>query len=506
MPFISHTPESLLPRSDSKNPTTTCHGITSTGRPCRRALPTSPSPSPSPRVSPSALRRGLAVVPADRDSNAAGGFCWQHQEQAERVGADGGAGRKKGTVGVRERTSVDTLVERLGLLRVGEGRLTEAGGRDRRVEGKGAAFVSARSKGGRECSVTTVERGSRIGAAGPAGPAEPAGKSRGKSRAEDKVVVSLFCCVRAVDPEDMPPARPRPQSQSHGNRAPRADRPPMKEAPTARRSVANGPVNTNPAKSASIKADSGRASQQATPGASTHLPPPRPTPRQPTPPAPHSRTQTLLSLIPESLPPHTTSALLSELAKPLPPPSPDDAGYIYIFRLTDTAAPSVPQPPTTTSLLLHTPPPRPHQPPPPHPPGTPTLLLKIGRASNVQRRLNEWARQCGHAPELVRYYPHDPHYPFPPPVLPITVTSSPFALPTTPTTTPTQRVPRKVPHASRVERLVHVELADRRAKRACGVCGRAHREWFEVEASAEGVRGVDEVVARWVKWGEGLGG
>lgn len=33
-----NTPEALLGRSDSKNPATTCRGITGSGRPCRRAL------------------------------------------------------------------------------------------------------------------------------------------------------------------------------------------------------------------------------------------------------------------------------------------------------------------------------------------------------------------------------------------------------------------------------------------------------------------------------------
>jgi len=62
--------------------------------------------------------------------------------------------------------------------------------------------------------------------------------------------------------------------------------------------------------------------------------------------------------------------------------------------------------------------------------------------------------------------------------------------------------PRKLLHAHKVERLVHIELAGMRAAREmCGVCGREHREWFEVEASREGVRRVDDVVRRWVDWG-----
>lgn len=64
--------------------------------------------------------------------------------------------------------------------------------------------------------------------------------------------------------------------------------------------------------------------------------------------------------------------------------------------------------------------------------------------------------------------------------------------------------PRKVPHAHRVERLIHIELADKRVKRLCVGCGKEHREWFEVEASREGVRGVDAVVRRWVGWGESV--
>lgn len=107
-----------------------------------------------------------------------------------------------------------------------------------------------------------------------------------------------------------------------------------------------------------------------------------------------------------------------------------------------------------------------------------TILLKIGRAQNVQRRLNQWTRQCGYKLSLIRYYPyHSDEAP---------------------------RTPRKVPRVNRVERLVHLELAGKRARGSgrCGACGREHREWFEVEASREGVKGVDEVIRRWVGWVE----
>lgn len=65
---------------------------------------------------------------------------------------------------------------------------------------------------------------------------------------------------------------------------------------------------------------------------------------------------------------------------------------------------------------------------------------------------------------------------------------------------------RKVPHVHRVERLIHLELADLRVRDLgrCGECGKEHREWFEVEAAKEALRRVDECVRRWVSWGESM--
>lgn len=63
---------------------------------------------------------------------------------------------------------------------------------------------------------------------------------------------------------------------------------------------------------------------------------------------------------------------------------------------------------------------------------------------------------------------------------------------------------RKVPHAHKVERLIHIELGAQRVMKKCEACGKDHREWFEVEATREGVKGVDEVVKRWVDWAESL--
>jgi hypothetical protein len=197
---------------------------------------------------------------------------------------------------------------------------------------------------------------------------------------------------------------------------------------------------------------------------------------------------------------------MAELAKPIS--RQDEPGYIYMFWLTPDSQPSKPPADAARSLLA---------------PSTPTrpggsrrpsdvmaafasmslddsstrggsssrtgnknsdkkkVLLKIGRATNVQRRLNEWTRQCGYDLSLIRYYPYIP-------------SASPAA------------VPRKMPHSHKVERLIHIELAGLGLRIAdgekCAACGREHREWFQVEATRRGVADVDEVIRRWVEWNE----
>ena len=113
-----------------------------------------------------------------------------------------------------------------------------------------------------------------------------------------------------------------------------------------------------------------------------------------------------------------------------------------------------------------------------------TIMLKIGRANNVTRRMNEWQRQCGYALNLVRWYPY--------------LSSSPTGR------RDSSAIVKKVPFVKRVERMIHLELQTQQVLRKCGACRKEHREWFEVEASQAGVRGVDGVVRRWVGWAEGL--
>lgn len=206
-----------------------------------------------------------------------------------------------------------------------------------------------------------------------------------------------------------------------------------------------------------------------------------------------SQTAALKDLIPNDLDAATASALWSELAKPYA--ETEEQGYIYMFWLTPEA--------TTTSRSMGAPPVDAARnllaPPSPSPRsrrasdlvvpyadssrgGTKkTMVLKIGRAANVQRRMNQWQRQCGRDVEVLRYYPYSP-------------------------SSDTLSPPRTTPHARKVERLIHLELAGRGLKADSGVCeacGREHREWFEVEASRKGVREVDDVIRRWVEWDEG---
>ncbi|EFX00227.1 hypothetical protein CMQ_7229 [Grosmannia clavigera kw1407] len=212
------------------------------------------------------------------------------------------------------------------------------------------------------------------------------------------------------------------------------------------------------------------------------------------------------SLVPQSASPQTASLLMAELAKPIS--QTDEAGYIYMFWLTPESGTPAPTASAARSLLV-----------PSGQPitggqrrgsdvlesyaaaqpktrgvggggGTGTLLLKIGRANNVQRRLNEWKRQCGYDLSLIRYYPY---------------ISSASA--TSGDGDPSTALPRKLPHSHKVERLIHIELAGRGLRimdgEKCPACNREHREWFQVEATRKAVMEVDEAIRRWSDWDEG---
>ncbi|KAJ6053607.1 uncharacterized protein N7446_009619 [Penicillium canescens] len=229
-------------------------------------------------------------------------------------------------------------------------------------------------------------------------------------------------------------------------------------------------------------------------------------------------------LDPPTLPPQTTSTLLTELAKPIS--EADDEGYIYMFWVTPQKTTSTRgEPPTLPSRELAAsliPPAQPNNSTHLRPPAQSrsvsdalrtakdlnalssnptsispgTIRLKIGRTSNVHRRLNEWSKQCSHDLTLIRYYPY-------------TSSSSSSSSPARKKEKGAAEMlapGRKVPHVHRVERLIHLELAALRVRDLgkCADCGKEHREWFEVEASKEALKSIDDCVRRWVSWGESI--
>ncbi len=499
MPFIPHTPESLISRSDSKNAASTCKGITSGGRPCRRALNTRKP------------KDGVLAVIANQnveEDGAGAFFCWQHKDQAAAFVSNSPSRETGHLYPLQERTSTDTLAERLGLLEVEEPH------GQRRTHRNKTIPRTARKEGlpqqwqdipGPLLAVSTSEKPIR----------QQAPRQR-----RPHPLLSFLCCGTS---ENIPashdtPTKPHrePTATSSSSHRPHASLPPdIRQTP----------------KSTASRGD--RRSSSARPPLAEK--PSNPTNRPYLPNHQPSQTEDLLALIPKSLSPQTTSQLLAELAKPVS--AHDEEGYIYMFWLKSTtdASSTAPDPsilltpspmpsprhrrasagqPDSSTLLTpspSTPSPRhrrasagPQDPSSPSThPASPTILLKIGRASNVQRRMNEWTRQCGYNLSLIRFYPYVPSsLSAPNSPTPRTSSSAPPTSSSAPPTSP-PLAPRKVPHAHRVERLIHIELAERRVKRDCETCGKEHREWFEVGGDRRGVKGVDEIIRRWVGWAEG---
>ena len=89
--------------------------------------------------------------------------------------------------------------------------------------------------------------------------------------------------------------------------------------------------------------------------------------------------------------------------------------------------------------------------------------LKIGRTGDVQKRLKEWERQCGHDLELA--YPKGEQV-------------------------------QRIPHIKRLEAIIHEELRDHRLRELrCHKCGRSHKEWFK-QALPDALA----VVEKWSNW------
>lgn len=419
MPYIQNTPESLVSRSDSKNPATTCRGITASGVPCRRGLASSPAQTPG---------------KGSQKTDITKLYCWQHRDQAESTLRQATWKSSSNTAQNQRRSSIDTLMDRLGVL---------------------------------DLNTSPSEKPTKY----------PKKKKQYKS---------TFCCFTIIEDEEPAPLPPRPK--------PHPTRPPPGRPPP-------GPGHGH----------GHRPKPSQTQNHPTNTPPKIPS---------NSKPHPLLRWIPQSLTPQTTSLLFAELAKPISPA--DEPGYIYMFWVTPSTSPkSAPPPADIASALLPSAKKgvkgtrgaemdeceeneeAPEQiqrsdtairrardldvlasNPTSHTPGT--VRLKIGRTSNVTRRLNEWTRQCSNHLTLIRYYPY-----------------------TCSSDRRTEKghkagieLGRKVPHVHRVERLIHLELADMRARHLgnCQECGKEHREWFEVAAERKALKRVDECIRRWVRW------
>ena len=396
------------------------------------------------------------------ESNAAAFYCWQHKDQAENLAAR--PEQRTTLYPLKQRSSIDTLMDRVGVLNLDEEIQRPKKPRHRR-------------RGSDEQQLTRRDT-LPSGWNGMQGPLmslpENVRRAQIHTRKDyeyrrSNVKASWSCCIRADD-DDPPPPRPRPLKNNVQTQSSAYTSPAPMVVPNGHQQVRRQPV---PSRQPEMTQHSSTTTNN------------------------HSscQTTTLLSLIPTSLSPSTTSALLAELSRPFSPH--DEAGYIYVFWLTPDSEASKPDDETASSLLHDDN----HQASPTRqqrnshamqryasvrkPAGPRTILLKIGRAANVHRRLSQWTKQCGQNITLIRYYPYSP--------------SQQRQDQASPASTP----PRQVPHVHRVERLVHLELAEKRAQKdVCEQCGREHREWFEVDASKKGLKAVDEIVRRWVRWAE----
>lgn len=512
MSFANRTPESLLPRSDSKNPTTTCRGTTTSGRPCRRSLA---SPKSSPASTPRKQSLGLTIQDHNGVLDATLLYCWQHKDQTQNTTIDAAISAKQNAMRpapIQERSSLDSLVARLGVMSVQD--IPQQKRTSQNARTRHPMDNRQHTHPTRPIESVSKPQGTSYTQPASIGPKQPSEKHETRQRKRPGFWASL-CCMSSADDDDyyeivkhkhrVPPPRP---GVSSAHEAGNGYRPtvqyPRPSAPVYPTSKPTGDLMVQrlnaAASSASVplRKPLAELSPRHTNMRTTSTP----------------DTRQLLSFIPHQLSPQTTSALLTELSKPIS--THDEEGYIYIFWLTDSSA----TPSSDTAASLLSPPTSRHQRRPsdvmseysrtttsrvsPQIQKSNTIKLKIGRANNVHRRMNEWNRQCGYNLSLVRYYPYNPSSSQQPSPAPFP-TRSPALYPDSrigPGSRKNSDQARKVRWAARVERLVHIELADMRAKKSCQQCGREHREWFEIEATENGVKGVDEVIRRWVGWAE----
>ncbi|KAH7122731.1 meiotically up-regulated gene 113-domain-containing protein [Dendryphion nanum] len=500
MAFTGQTPEALLARSDSKNPATTCKGITKMGRACRNPLDLKNASGDN-----GVLAVASVVGDSDDDEEeeigAAAFFCWRHKDQAEAFAAsaneNAATGRETQIFPLQNRTSIDTLVQRLGVLDIDES-TPEVRQKKRRERGSqggnGGGSSRPRRRVHRPPTWDQVQGPLMSVPSDIMKQQRPLQPSRPRQKKNKPSFWSSLCCGSADDDytevvrHKRRNERPSQQTTEYILEKPMQQPPraaqtpnirPSKSSPSSRPSPSAAPITTTA--TATIPARKPLSSKPIRPLNKISRNEDSETSILIAGPAPQTTASSLLT------PPRPDQARrTSEILRQYSVRSPQPNAASRARRRSSAAAPN----PTTEEKK--------------------TILLKIGRANNVHRRMNEWTRQCGYSLSLVRFYPYVPSGTTPQP----SPSPSPHASPATSHRTSAQRPSeirrassgvRKVPHAHRVERLIHIELAGKNVRRECEACGKEHREWFEVEASREGVGGVDEVVRRWVEWAERMG-
>jgi len=290
--LIPNTPEAYLPRSDSKNDATTCKGITSKGRPCRRSL----TPSPKNKSSVSNDTSVSAVAPPNTETAATAFFCWQHKDQAERNIARSGTK----LTSLQKRNSIDTLISRLGIINIQDSTKPEYKTSQNNRGNKNAKQSARHNDQGSMSSVH--EDVLPLPPVTRSRPSKPQGFSKKQRKPS---FLAMLCCIGIADEDDyLETVRHRERTQTY-------QRPEMSTA-------------TPSTKSARDQYDSTKSKpyNNVTPGPHKSNP------------QPLSPTSKLMSFIPQTLSPITTSLLLNELIKPIS--NYDDSGYIYMFWLTDS--------------------------------------------------------------------------------------------------------------------------------------------------------------------------
>ncbi|CAG8719447.1 16355_t:CDS:2 [Dentiscutata erythropus] len=181
-----------------------------------------------------------------------------------------------------------------------------------------------------------------------------------------------------------------------------------------------------------------------------------------------------------SLSEETKRQLKLEMEKPIS--DKDEAGFIYAYRLVEGL--STQHDPNFT-------------------------LYKVGRATNVHRRLYQWSHHCGFMPELIELFPNvkqmssfNSQESFLESLLyeENEGNNSSFS---DERLEQLARIP-KCKYTHRAERLIHIELSEKFKvdMGKCSGCGNIHREWFQVKSGNEGWEEVRKVIVHWMTYVE----